>query len=162
MELNLNGKYHSVYKKYSKEIISYFCNGVPPKEICKNLHDEFGVEITYQGINFFYCNNKEVIDDCIKTKKEEDLDKVKASNVLDFLKSIGKEMLYCLSLDLADKIKTLPSDQQIKLIPTIMNSLAKCEGMDKSELTLNNIPTFEELFDDDLIEDALNDFDSTE
>ena len=71
-------------------------------------------------------------------------------------------MLYYLSLDLADKIKTLPSDQQIKLIPTIMNSLAKCEGMDKSELTLNNIPTFEELFDDDLIEDALNDFDSTE
>ena len=77
MELNLTGKYHKVYKKYCKQIITYFCNGIRPKEITEKLHDEYGVNISYQAINSFYCNNKDYIDNCVNAKKNEDLEKIK-------------------------------------------------------------------------------------
>ena len=160
MELNLNGKYHEIYKKYSKQIITYFCNGIAPKEICKSLHDEYGVNITYQGINFFYCNNKEYIDDCIDDKKNEDLEKIKEIVVADFCTDKLQEFLYLLTEDLPEIVEDLEPKEKAKMIVSVSNSIAKFEGMDKSEININNVPTFEDLFDDDLIEDALNEFHS--
>jgi hypothetical protein len=162
MELNLNGKYHSVYKKYSKEIIAYFCNGIPPKEICKELRDEFGVKINYQAINVFYNNNKEYIDNCVNKKKNEDLDKIKEVLASEFCTNKLKEFLYLLTSDLSEIVEELEPPEKAKLIVSVSNSIAKFEGMDKSEININNGFDLEDLFDDDLIEDALNDFDSTD
>lgn len=161
MELNFNGKYSNIYKKYSKEIITYFCKGIPPKEICKILHDDFGADITYQGINFFYCNNKKYIDDCIEDKKNEDLDKIKDVIVSEFCVEKLQEFLFLLTGDLSKIVEKLEPEVKAKLIVSVSNSIAKFQGMDKSEFNINNNEfSFEDFFDEDIIEDALNDYQS--
>ena len=69
----------------------------------------------------------------------------------------AKELLFLLSEDLAEKVSSLEFDQQVKLIPTIMNTIAKLEGQDKSEININNT-AFEDFFDEEIIQDALNDY----
>lgn len=155
MDLNLNGKYHDIYKKYSKEIITYFCNGIRPKEITEKLREEFNVSVPYQAINFFYCNNKEYIDNCVKTKKNEDLDNLKEVLVYEFCTERLKEFLYLLSADLPDIVKHLEPKEKGKLIVSIANSIAKFEGMDKPEVNINNNNTNHET-DDAVLEELLH------
>ena len=139
MELNFDGQYEDYYKKHYKEIITSFCEHKKVGEIAKELNAEYEEKITFQALNYFYYNNKKVIDDCIKDKENKDLEQIKAETLLEYLKDIGKETLYYISLDLRKKIEDLTYEQQVKLIPTLINALAKCEGMDKSEIKLNQI-----------------------
>lgn len=138
MKLNLNGKYHDVYKKYSKEIITYFCNGVRPKEITEKLNEDFGVNITFQAINSFYYKNKEYIDNCIKEKKQEDLTKIKDVIVAEFCTDKLKEFLHLLTMDLPEVVRSLEPNEKAKLIVSVCNSIAKFEDKDKTEVNINS------------------------
>lgn len=57
-----------------------------------------------------------------------------------------------------EDVQKLTPEQRIKLMPTVMNVIAKLGGLEKSEININNALNFEELFDEDIIEDALIDF----
>lgn len=162
MQLNLDGKYHSVYKKYSKQIITYFCNGIRPKEITEKLHDEFGVKISYQAINLFYCNNKEYIDSCIQSKKSDDLEKVKEAVAYEYCTSKLKEFLYLLSEDLSDIVEHLEPKEKGKLIVSISNAIAKFEGMDRTEVNMiNNSNASSHEIDDTVLEELLDVIETT-
>ena len=161
MELKLTGKYVKFYEKHTDTVLALFCQGLNCSEISDELKKEFGETIPFQSLVNFYLNNEEYIQNCIEKKKQSQKDELREKIAIDYCLEKAKELLFLLSEDLAEKVSALEFDQQVKLIPTIMNTIAKLEGQDKSEININNA-TFEDFFDDDIIEDALDDFGSTD
>ena len=162
MELKLTGKYVKEYEKYSDKIIDYFCQGLLCNEISAKLKEDCGINIPYQAITIFYKNNKEYIHECQKTKKAEKLDDVIRNKGLEYAKQIIYAYLLEADKTLIKDVESLPPDVRIKLIPTMANALAKLDGLDKSEINFNNGPNFEDFFDEEIIEDAINDFRSSD
>ena len=160
MDLLFSGKYVKDFEKYSDKIIQYFCNGLLCKEISNKLYEECGVKIPYQSITIFYKNNRDYIRECKKSKQIETLNEIVRENSIEYAKAILTEILLEAEKTLIKDWKKLDPDIKIKLIPTVTNSLAKLEGLDKSEININNNPSFEDFFDEDIIEDAINDYES--
>lgn len=157
MELKFTGKYVNFYEKHSDTVIAFFCKGWKCSKISEELEKEFDVKIPFQSLVNFYLNNKDYIDNCIEKKKLSQKDDLKEKIALEYCLEKAKELLFLLSEDLAEKVSSLEYDQQVKLIPTIMNTIAKLEGLDKSEININNT-AFEDFFDEDIIQDALDDY----
>lgn len=157
MELKFTGKYVNFYEKHSDTVIALFCKGLKCSKISEELEKEFDVKIPFQSLVNFYCNNKEYIENCKKKKRLSQKDEIKEKIAIEYCLEKAKELLFLLSEDLAEKVSSLEFDQQVKLIPTIMNTIAKLEGQDKSEININNT-AFEDFFDEEIIQDALNDY----
>ncbi len=161
LDLLFSGKYVKDFEKYSDKIIQYFCDGLLCKEISNKLYEDCGVKIPYQSITIFYKNNKEYIRECKKSKQIETLNELVKENSIEYAKAIITELLLEEEKTLIKDWKTLDPETKIKLIPTLTNSLAKLEGLDKSEININNNNNFEDFFDEDIIEDAINDYENT-
>ena len=162
MELKITGKYVKEYEKYANVIIDYFCQGLLCNEISAKLKEDCNVNIPYQAITIFYKNNKDYIKHCRKTKNAEKLDDVVKHKGLEYAKQIIYAYLLEAEKTLIKDVSGLPPEVRIKLIPTMANALAKLDGLDKSEININNGPNFEDFFDEEIIEDALNDFRSSD
>lgn len=162
MELKLTGKYAKFYEKHSDTVINLFCDDLKCSEISNRIEKEFGVKIPFQSLVHFYCNNKNYIENCKKKKREFKKDEIKEKVAIDYCKEKGTEFLFLLTEDLPEKVKSLTYEQQLKLITPLLNALAKLEGQDKSEFNITNGINFEEFFDDEVIEDALDDYESSD
>lgn len=151
MSLNFDGTYSDIYKKYHNEIIGYYCDGLKPGEICKALHDEHGVDIKYQAINYFYKQNKEYIDDCINRKANERKRELIDSFGVEYLKEQSYIVLSYFDLS-KEEIEKLSPDVKLKYFVSLVNAIAKVEGKDQS--IINNTHTIKEL--NDIFGDDLN------
>lgn len=149
MDLNFDGQYRDVYEKHYKEIIASFCDGKKVGEIAKELNDKYHVGISFQAVNYFYYNNKEYIDNCIKKHTNEKIDKIKELGAIEFCKDILKEYLFLLSEDLSQIVESLEPQEKAKLIVSVSNAISKLSGMEKSEINLNQMD-LSSIFSDDL------------
>ena len=156
MELKFTGKYVDFYEKHSDTVVALFCKGLKCSDISKELEKEFGVKIPFQSLVNFYCNNKEYIDKCIEKKRLSQKDDLKEVIAIDYCLAKAKELLFLLSEDLLEKVKALTYDQQVKLIPTIMNTIAKLEGLEKPEVNISNNNGDTHEVDDAVLEELLH------
>ena len=158
MELKLSGKYAKFYEKHSDTVINLFCDNLKCSEISERLEKEFDVKIPFQSLVHFYCNNKQYIDNCKKKRRLSQKEDLKEKIAIEYCKEKGMEFLFLLTDNLQDKVKSLTYEQQLKLITPLLNAIAKLEGQDKSELNINNGINFEDFFDEDIVEEALDDY----
>jgi len=158
MELKLTGKYVKFYEKHSDSVLALFCKNMNCNEIADELYKEFGVKIPFQSLVNFYINNKEYIENCKKKKLLAEKEEIKETIAIQYAEKQSKELLFLLSKNMDEDVQKLTPEQRIKLMPTVMNVIAKLGGLEKSEININNALNFEELFDEDIIEDALIDF----
>lgn len=150
MKLNYGKKHSKLLKKYSKEIISALCDGKKVGKISEDLQEEFGVKLTFQAINWFYHNNKEYIDECIKNTENEKKEKLREAISFEYAKEQAYLDLSFLELS-SSELKNLPVEKKLKYKISLLNALAKMEGKEQS--VINNNHTLKELnaiFEDDL------------
>ena len=151
MQLNYGKKYSKLLKEYSDEIKFYLCEGKKPGEISKSLHDEFKVDVPTQAITWFYHNNKEYFDECIKNRNKERKEELQEELGLDWLKKQAYNVFRDLGI-CSSELKKLPLEKRLKYGISLMNAIGKLEGKDQSTIANNNY-SFKELtdiFKDDL------------
>lgn len=152
MDLNYNGTNSKLYKKYGEYIIDGYCKGIRPKDISKNLKQDFNVKLSPQAITVFYYNNKKTIDGIIKDKKNEKLAQFKVDLADEIvLERLGK-YFFLITDDLSSIVDDMSSEEKRKSIPTVANAISKLLGKDQSKVNVNDhsIKEIDELFKDDL------------
>ena len=153
MELEIGGQYAKFYKKYIGRVVSLFCEGLKWTEVSDELLKEFGETVPYQSLVNVYTNNRDYFEKCKSKKLEKNLEDLKEELAIDYVKKKAIEVIFIIDNDdLHEKVKSLSNKQQLDLMSSMMNFVAKCEGLDKSEININNHSVDELLtiFSDDL------------
>lgn len=148
MKLNYGVKYAKLLKEYSEKIIDSLCEGKRVGEIESNLNDEFNVNIPFQAINWFYHNNKDYIDICIESRKNEKEEEEKKEIGLAWVKDQAYSLFKKIGISKSE-LEKLPTEKKLKYAIALLNAIGKLEDKEKSEVNFNQVD-LSSIFNDDL------------